>query len=120
VPRSAWAGPLASDSGAGAASVSRRRICVVPPGSTVRRYASAALVPTRSGLTVAAPLTMWSLIPSFGYGLRFGFFHSRSAFVSLSQNSDSGDPSPVSVSRPSSRCSASSVPARSVVRIDGR
>ena len=32
-------------------------------------YQKAHLVPTRSGLTVAAPWTTWSLIPSFGYGV---------------------------------------------------
>ena len=41
----------------------------VPPAGTVRWYHQAALVPSPAGLTVAAPETTWSLIPSFGYAV---------------------------------------------------
>jgi hypothetical protein len=37
------------------------------PGRTVSVYRNAHLVPACSGFTVAAPLTTWSLMPSFGY-----------------------------------------------------
>ncbi len=39
------------------------------PGSIGTRYQIAALVPLASGLTVAAPLTTWSLMPSLGNGI---------------------------------------------------
>jgi hypothetical protein len=41
-------------------------------------------------LTVAAPETTWSLIPSFGYGVVASEPKRRGAFVSFSQNSASG------------------------------
>src|SRR6266511_6364811 len=47
-------------------------------------------------------------MPSFGYGVRLTLPHSRSALLSLSQNSDVGEPLPVTLSRPSSLCSATS------------
>ena len=46
---------------------SRTRTTWVSPGPTVRRYHPAALVPRPSGFTVVAPVTTWSLMPSFGY-----------------------------------------------------
>lgn len=59
------------------------------------RCRSAALVPTRSGFTVSAPWTTWSLIPSLGYGVVAGDPKTRGALVSFSQNKGSGDiPSP--------------------------
>ena len=39
------------------------------PAATVSRYQAAAFVPVPAGLTVAAPLTTWSLMPSLGYGV---------------------------------------------------
>src|SRR4029079_9630012 len=44
--------------------------------------------------TVGLPETTWSLIPSFGYAYVLGSPNSRSVFVSLSQESSSGSPSP--------------------------
>ena len=46
--------------------------------------------PARSGLTVAAPATTWSLMPSFGYGGAGAAPKRRSTFVSFSQNSSVG------------------------------
>ena len=54
------------------------------------RYQKAHLVPVRSGLTVAAPLITWSLMPSFGYGVIGAAPYSRARFVSFSQNSVTG------------------------------
>ena len=48
-------------------------------------------VPTPSGLTVAAPETTWSLIPSFGYGVVAAAPNTRGAFDSFSQRSGSGN-----------------------------
>ncbi len=53
-------------------------------------YQNAHLVPVRAGLTVAALLTTWSLMPSFGYGVIGAEPYSRAVFVSFSQNSDVG------------------------------
>jgi hypothetical protein len=50
----------------------RTRTSTVSPGSAWSRYHHAALVPVRSGLTVAAPDTTWSSIPSLGYGVALG------------------------------------------------
>ena len=47
-------------------------------------------MPTPSGLTVSAPETTWSLIPSFGYGVVASDPKTRGAFVSFSQKSASG------------------------------
>jgi hypothetical protein len=47
-------------------------------------------VPTPSGLTVAAPETTWSLMPSFGYDVVAAEPKRRGAFVSFSQKSVSG------------------------------
>jgi len=41
-------------------------------------------------LTVAAPLTTWSLMPSFGYGVSGAAPNSRSSLVSFSQNTAVG------------------------------
>ena len=60
------------------------------PGATVNRYQAAAFVPLSAGLTVAAPATTWSLIPSFGHGVVGSDPKTRGAFVSFSQNSSSG------------------------------
>ena len=63
----AAAGGLAALTLAALGSFRRRsRISAVSPGGTSRRYQGEAFVPTPSGLTVAAPPTTWSLIPSFG------------------------------------------------------
>jgi hypothetical protein len=47
-------------------------------------------VPVRSGFTVAAPLTTWSLMPSFGYAVNGAAPYSRATFVSFSQNTAVG------------------------------
>ena len=47
-------------------------------------------MPTPSGLTVSAPRTTWSLIPSFGYGVVGADPKTSGAFVSFSQKSSSG------------------------------
>ena len=47
-------------------------------------------MPVWSGLTVGAPLTTWSQIPSFGYGVAGSCPKTRAAFVSFSQKSGSG------------------------------
>ena len=47
-------------------------------------------MPVRSGLTVAAPLTTWSLMPSFGYGVSGAAPNSRWSLVSFSQNTAVG------------------------------
>ena len=76
---------------------------MVAPGSTATWYQSAAFVPWCSGLTVAAPATTWSLIPSFGYGGLVSEPYSRASFVSFSQKSAVGavpsGPGPASSSR---------------------
>ena len=51
---------------------SRSRTSADPPAGTVNTYQAAAFVPVRLELTVAAPLTTWSLMPSFGYGVVAG------------------------------------------------
>ena len=93
----------------------RRRLAGARP-----RAGSAARPSSRRarGLTVAAPWTTWSLIPSFGYA-RCARRRPRAAraFVSLSQNSASGGRRRASTRRPSSSCSATSAPSSS--RIDG-
>ena len=66
------------------------RSSTVAPAATSTRYRKAAFVPRRSGLTVSAPETTWSLIPSFGNGDAAGEPKSRSSLVSLSQKSSSG------------------------------
>ena len=53
-------------------------------------YQAAAFVPVRSGLTVGAPLTTWSLMPSFGNGVIGGAPSIRGRLVSFSQNSSRG------------------------------
>ena len=70
-----------------------------PPAGTVERVVQRGLGadPVRVDRS-ARRRTTWSLMPSFGYGERPGTPHSRSALVSLSQNSSAGTPSPVSVS----------------------
>src|SRR5262249_51377880 len=51
----------------------------------------AALVPTSSGLTVAAPVSTWSLMPSFGNGVSATAApHTRTVLVSFSQNRNAG------------------------------
>ena len=45
---------------------SRTLSSAVCPGATVSVYQKAHLVPTRSGLTVGASWTTWSLMPSLG------------------------------------------------------
>ena len=47
-------------------------------------------MPWRSGLTVAAPLTTWSLMPSLGYGVTGAAPNSRCSLVSFSQNTAAG------------------------------
>ncbi len=47
-------------------------------------------MPNPSGLTVAAPETTWSLMPSFGNGVVASAPKTRGAFDSFSQNSASG------------------------------
>ncbi len=61
--------------------------------------------------TVSAPLTTWSLIPSFGVGLADGTPKSRSLFVSLSQKRTVGSPWPLNSSRPSQGWSVTTVEA---------
>ncbi len=68
----------------------RSRSSAVSPGATVTWYQNAHLVPRRSGLTVAAPLITWSLMPSFGYGVTGAAPKSRAVLVSFSQNSGIG------------------------------
>ena len=57
-------------------------------------------MPIPSGLTVGAPPTTWSLMPSFGYGVIGGTPSIRARFVSFSQNSSVGcvpsGPGPIS------------------------
>ena len=86
-------------------------------GGDVEPVAQRAFVPVRAGLTVGAPETTWSLIPSFGYG---GPASSTdgAVLVSLSQNSGSAVPSPASTIVPSSSWVATRLPSRST--IDGR
>ena len=52
--------------GAARRRVSRRRNSTVAPGATSAVYHQAALVPRWAGLTVGAPATTWSLMPSLG------------------------------------------------------
>ena len=87
VPSGAFAGPLGAWAGVGR---SRSRSSAVPPAGTVTSYQNAALVPVRSGFTVAFPLTTWSLMPSFGYGVNGAEPNSRWSFVSFSQNTAVG------------------------------
>jgi hypothetical protein len=54
------------------------------------RYHGEHLVPVRAGLTVAAPPTTWSPIPSFGYGVTGSLPNNSASLVSLSQKSSSG------------------------------
>ncbi len=73
-------------------------------------YQNAHLVPVRAGLTVGAPPTTWSLMPSFGYGVSGAAPYSRATFVSFSQNSAVGcvpsGPGPaISSSSPTNGCS---------------
>src|SRR5260370_38207728 len=79
---------------------------MVAPAATVSRYQNAHLVPRRSGLTVAAPLITWSLMPSFGYGVTGAAPNSRAVLVSFSQNSGVGR----GPSGPAPARSSSSVP----------
>src|ERR1700722_8238542 len=72
------------------------------PGCTVRVYQNAHLVPACSGFTVAAPLTTWSLMPSFGYAVTDGQLNSRPLLVSFSQNSGLGAVPSAAVSATSS------------------
>ena len=65
-------------------------IPAVAPGATVSRYQAAQRVPRRSGLTVSAPETTWSLMPSFGHSVRGSAPNSRRVLVSFSQNSSCG------------------------------
>ena len=99
---------------------SRSRISLVPPAGTVRWYHQAALVPRLSGLTVAAPETTWSLMPSFGYGVSGGPPYRRAVFVSLSQNTArGGTPSgPVAASSryPARRCPSTTTASPSRAR----
>ena len=60
---------LGSPVATGGRGRSRRRISAVAPGATVSRYQAAAFVPVCAGLTVAAPCTTWSLMPSLGHGV---------------------------------------------------
>ena len=69
---------------------SRSRTSAVWPGWTVSWYQNEHLVPVRPGLTVAAPLTTWSLMPSFGYGVSGAGPNSRWSLVSFSQNTAVG------------------------------
>src|SRR6266540_6369073 len=69
---------------------SRRRSSTVSPGATATRYHTAHLVPRRAGLTVAAPDTTWSLIPSLGYGVSAATPYRRCVLVAFSQNSSAG------------------------------
>ena len=55
-------------------------------------------MPSLSGFTECAPCSTWSLIPSFGYSVSFCPPNSLALLVSLSQNSFSGFPSPISTS----------------------
>ena len=70
---------------------SRSRISAVSPGGDrERRSAGLPWCRVRRGLTVGAPWTTWSPIPSFGKGEAFGAPNRRSVLVSLSQNRTSG------------------------------
>ena len=72
LPNDAPRRPVSLDSpgaSAGGRSRRRRRISAVAPGATVSRYQAAAFVPVFAGLTVAAPATTWSLMPSLGHGV---------------------------------------------------
>ena len=60
------------------------------PGCTVSAYQNAHLVPACCGFTVAAPLTTWSLMPSFGNLVTGWQLKTRSLLVSFSQNSGVG------------------------------
>ena len=79
---------------------SRNLTSADPPAGTVRTYQAAAFVPVQLGLTVSAPCTTWSLMPSLGYGVVGGWSPKRTTFVSFSQNSSSvsvpSGPSPTS------------------------
>ena len=99
---------------------SRSRISLVPPAGTVRWYHQAALVPRPSGLTVSAPETTWSLMPSFGYGVSGGAPYRRAVFVSLSQKTARGGtpsgPAAASSRYPSSRWSSTTTASPSSAR----
>ena len=69
---------------------SRNRSSTVSPGPAVTWYQNEHLVPVRSGFTVSAPLTTWSLMPSFGYGVSGAAPNSFWSLVSFSQNSAIG------------------------------
>ena len=69
---------------------SRSRSSTVAPGATVTWYQNDALVPRASGLTVSAPETTWSLMPSLGYAGDASDPNRRRALVSFSQNSSAG------------------------------
>src|SRR5271165_832492 len=90
-PSGELAFPLAPLAGGGR---SRSRNSTVSPAGTVTWYQNAALVPVRSGFTVAAPLTTWSLMPSLGYGVIGWAPNSLATLVSFSQNSAVGSTPP--------------------------
>src|SRR5208283_6023683 len=98
-----WSKPAPSAAGAPAAELaspepaapegagrSRSRSSAVCPGGTVTWYQNAHLVPSPTGLTVAAPWITWSLMPSLGYGVTGAAPYNRARLVSFSQNSSCG------------------------------
>ena len=104
--------PPAGAAGAGSRSSPRP----APSGGTTRP----PWCPRRSGLTVSAPETTWSLMPSFGYAVSGGPPYRRAVFVSLSQNTARGGtpsgPAAASSRYPSRRCSSTTTASPSSAR----
>src|SRR5487761_387159 len=118
------AGPAAGPVDGTVAGRSRSRSSAVAPPPRVSWYQNAHFVPVRPGFTVGAPLTTWSLMPSFGYGVTGCAPNSRRRLVSFSQNSCAGSapsgPGPaVSSSGPRNGWPTATDEA-SVAAIDGR
>src|SRR5687768_2043821 len=79
----------------------RSRMTVSALAGTVRSKLAAALVPLLAGFTaLVLPLTIYSLIPSFTYGVLLSAPKSLALFVSFSVNRNSGLPSAKSHLRP--------------------
>src|SRR4051812_1830851 len=97
------------------AGASLTRTSALCPAGTVSTCQNAALVPLLPGLTVGAPETTWSLMPSFGHGAPSVPKRLR-ALVSFSQKSTEGEPELDSPIEPRTPCwTAISLSAVSVI-----